>query len=182
MILRMKSMKVPAPAETTRQYLERITGYLGRQDPLRVQRRTPGELARKVAGAPRRILSHSPAKDKWSIVQILAHLADTELAWGYRIRKILEEKGVSLQGYDQDRWEAISNYRTVDPKESLELFRALRRRNLHLIESLPPKALRRFGRHSQFGKLSILRIAELVAGHDINHTRQIDAILRSSVV
>jgi uncharacterized damage-inducible protein DinB len=164
--------------ETAQEYVERIHRCLGNRGPLSVQRRTPASLARKIAGVPRRVLTRSPAKGKWSIAQILAHLAETELAWGYRIRKILEENGVPLQGYDQDRWEAISNYQTIDPKDSLELFRSLRRRNLALLGSLSPSALRRFGRHSQFGKLTISGIAKLLAGHDINHTRQIDAILK----
>jgi len=158
-------------------YVARITGYVGKKDPFAILRRTPGVLARRIAGVPRRRLAAPPAPGKWSAGQILAHLSELELVWGYRIRLILEQPAVPVGGMDPDAWAVNSGYARLDPRSSLDTFRALRRANLELLESLPPHALRRHGVHAQFGRLTVAFIAKLLAGHDVNHTRQVVAIL-----
>lgn len=163
--------------ETFPQYLARIDGYLGKRVPLAVMRATPERLARKLAGASRAVLRRRPDPKKWSGVQILAHLADIEVLWGYRIRAILGENGATLIGMDQDRWVVSGRYDRADPGRSLAAFRAARTANLDLIRRVGPSALSRWGAHSQFGRLRISRILRMLAGHDLNHERQIDAIL-----
>ena len=163
--------------ESFAEYVRRIEGEVEGRDRLRVLLSTPAALARKIRRISRRRLVRSPAKGKWSVGEILAHLADTELLWAFRIRKILEEKNPVLQGMDQDQWAVRLQYRRFDPAESLELFRALRTRNLAILRPLPPGELRRTGLHTQFGKLSIDRIITLMSGHDLNHSRQIGKIL-----
>jgi hypothetical protein len=159
-------------------YLERITGYVGDRDPIGILKRTPRTLERQISGVSRRRLAAPPAPGKWSAGQILAHLSELELVWGYRIRMIVEQPAVAIAGMDPDAWARNSDYARLDPRASLETFRALRRANLELLESLPPRALRRYGLHAQFGRLTVARIATLLAGHDLNHTRQVVAILR----
>jgi hypothetical protein len=80
---------------------------------------------------------------------------------------------------DQEVWARVGRYGRRDPAASLALFAALRRSHVELISALTPKERARGGRHSQFGKVTIARIARLLAGHDINHGRQIDAILKA---
>lgn len=164
-------------AETFAEYVARIEGEVEGRDRLRVLRATPGSLGRKIRGVARARLARPPEKGKWSAGEILAHLCDTELLWAFRIRKILEDDEPVLQGMDEARWATILGYRRFHPAESLELFRALRKRNLSILLSLTPRELRRTGLHTQFGKLSIDRIKTLMAGHDINHSRQIDRTL-----
>lgn len=163
--------------ETVPQYLARIEGYLGKRAPLAVLRATPGRLERKLAGASKAALRRHPAPGKWSGVQILAHLVDDEILWGYRIRLILGENGVPLPGMDQDRWAESGRYGRTDPARSLATLRSLRTANLDLVGRIPTAALSRWGTHAQFGRLRISRILRLLAGHDLNHERQIDAIL-----
>ena len=164
--------------ETFDEYTARIFSYVGRRDPRDMLARAPGALARRVAGVPRRRLMARPAPGKWSVGEILAHLSEIELLWGYRVRTLLERDEPEIVGMDQEVWARVGRYERRDPRESLALYTALRRSNVALLEALPPKALARRGRHSQFGGLSIADIARLLAGHDVNHTRQIDAILR----
>jgi DinB family protein len=170
--------EAPARAETFEEYTARILGYVEGRDPRAILRATPARLERLVSGASRRRLSTPPARNKWSAVQILAHLAEVELLWGYRIRTILERDGCEIVGMDQDAWARNSRYERMDPARSIETFRAIRRANLSLLESLSPPALQRHGIHSQFGKVTISRIARLMAGHDLNHALQIDVILK----
>jgi hypothetical protein len=165
-------------SETFEEYTARILGYAKGKDSRRILRSTPGKLAKLTAGAPRRRLTTPPSPGKWTVGQILGHLSEVEMLWGYRVRVILETDGVELLGMDQDTWAKNSRYNTIDPRLSLDAFRALRAANLELFGKLSPREINRHGRHSQFGNLTIRKIQSLMAGHDINHTRQVAAILR----
>ena len=121
-------------------------------------------------------LSKPPAKGKWSVRQILAHLAEDELVWGYRIRKVLETNGVAIEGFDQERWALTGRYESSDPRISLEMLRALRAANLQLLNGLSKSQWKRYGRHSEFGRLTIERISRMLAGHDLNHRMQVKRI------
>ena len=124
-------------AETFEQYRERVLDYLGNRDPLRILRTTPATLSRLIHRVPRRVLAMRPAPKKWSVIEIIAHLVDTEIAYAWRIRNVLATNGTALPWFDQDRWAKRLNYRDTDPKEMLAAFRSLRRANLLLIESVP---------------------------------------------
>lgn len=164
--------------ETFEDYTARIFSYVGKRDPIRMLRISPGALARRLKGVPRRRLTARPAPGKWSVGEILAHLSEIELLWGYRMRTMLERDEPEIVGMDQEVWARVGRYDRRDPQESLALFSALRRSHVALLSALPPRTLARKGKHTQFGGLTIADIARLLAGHDVNHTRQIDAILR----
>lgn len=159
-------------------YVERISSYVGRRSPVGILRSTPRALEKRIAGVSRRRLMAPPEKGKWSAGQILAHLSEIELLWGYRVRTILERDGAPIAAMDQDTWARNSHYERLDPRQSLALFQALRRANVELFQGLSPRALGRYGKHSAFGRLTVSWIARLLAGHDINHSRQIAAVLK----
>ena len=121
-----------------------------------------------------------PAPGKWSVGEIVAHLADDELVGAYRIRKILEEPGTAIQSFDQDKWAATGKYAHCDPKQSLELFRTLRQANLALLKSLDKRQWNHHGVHAERGIESIAVITKHFACHDLNHLKQIETILRDS--
>jgi hypothetical protein len=123
------------------------------------------------------VLSHRPAPGKWSIREIVAHLADDELVGAYRIRLILSSPGTSIQAFDQDRWAADGRYASADLDSSLRLFRTLREANLALFRMLDEGEWSRFGIHAERGRESLRDIATYYAGHDRNHFAQIEAIL-----
>jgi len=166
--------------ETPQQYTKRILGYLRGQDALRVQQATPKRIERLIRRLSRQHMRKRPAPRKWSIGEILAHLAETELVGGYRIRMILSKNGTPIQAFDQNVWARNSNYARQDPHRSLEVFRTLRASNLALLKSLPRKKWNCYGIHAERGKESIARVAQMFAGHDINHLRQIERIAQSS--
>src|SRR4029077_8280670 len=152
----------------------------GGQDPLDVQARTPQELERLVTRASAGRLRKRPAPEKWSIAEILAHLADVEIVVGWRIRVILGAPGTPIPVMDQDTWVAAGHYDKRDPHKSIELFRVLREANLALFKTLTPEQWKHHGIHSERGVETVEQIVRLYAGHDLNHTRQIDQILASS--
>ena len=163
--------------ETAEQYKQRLIGYLEGQDPAKVQAATAKRLARLIQGVPRPRLTRRPAPNKWSVVEILAHLAEDELVGGFRMRFIVGAPGTPVQGFDQDRWAETGNYAKRDPKKSLELFRTLREANIAFYKSLTPAQRKFHGIHSERGKESVEDMFNLFAGHDINHLKQIEAIL-----
>ena len=163
--------------ETVEQYKQRIMGYLGDQDPMRVQSKTAGKIERLVKRVPAARLRKRPAPGKWSVVEILAHLADDEIVTGYRMRSILGAPGTPIAAFDQDKWAEAENYAKRDPRMSLRVFVTLREANLALLKSLRAEQWKQFGVHAERGEESIERIVKMMGGHDINHLRQIEAIL-----
>ena len=165
-------------AETVQQYVRRIRGYVAGKDPLRVQAATPGRIRKLVRRLPPRRLKRRPAPGKWSIAEILAHLADTELVGGNRIRMILGKPGTPIQAFDQDDWAKAGRYREQDARRSLEAFCVLRERNLALLRSLKPRQWKQYGMHQERGKETVARVAEMFAGHDLNHLKQIERLAK----
>jgi uncharacterized damage-inducible protein DinB len=163
--------------ETAQQYIERMLSYVGSQDPRKVQAATPKKIERLLKGAASAKLRKRPAPGKWSVREILAHIADAELVIGYRMRSILGNPGAPIQGYDQDAWAAAMLYEKRDPRQSLGRFSALREANLALLKTLAPEQWEHHGMHSERGKETITHITRMVAGHDINHLGQIERIL-----
>jgi hypothetical protein len=164
--------------ETAQQYTQRILGHLEGQDPLKSQAAAAKNLAKLIKGAAPAKLRKRPAPDKWSVAEILAHLADAEMITGWRLRAILAAPGCPIQAYDQDALAAARNYGKHDPRKSLQQFSAIREANLAFYKALSPEQWKHHGMHSERGEESLERLARMMAGHDINHTRQIERILR----
>ena len=164
--------------ETVQEYTQRLLSYAGEKEPLRLQQAAPAKLASLVKGKTRKQLARRPAPDKWSVAEIMAHLADAEIAISWRLRQILAKNAIPLQAYDQDAWANIFQYAKRDPRQSLANFRALREANLALLKSVPRKLWDNYGVHEERGNESVTHIVRMVSGHDINHLRQIEAILK----
>ena len=167
--------------ETFAEYTQRLRGYLGSKDPVQSMQETIMTLTGLVEGAPPEIVSVRPAPGKWSVSEIVAHLADSELVAGFRYRAIAgADDGVPIAAYDQDRWAQASNYRVVPLEASLRSFLALREMNLRFLQSLPEHAWNKFGMHSERGRERLRDLVQLVAGHDLNHLGQVRKILGSA--
>jgi hypothetical protein len=165
-------------SETVQQYTQRILANADGQDPVKVQTATPRKLARLIEGIPMAKLRKRPAPEKWSVAEILAHLADVEIVIGWRMRSILGAPGTPVQAYDQNAWVIAGHYEKRDPRKSIELQRTVREANLALLRALSPEQWKHFGQHAERGQESIEHIVRMVAGHDINHIRQIESILK----
>ena len=121
-------------SETAQQYTQRILANAEGQDPLKLQAATPKKLARLIKGVPAAKLRKRPAPEKWSVAEILAHLADVEIVVGWRMRSILGAPGTPVQAFDQSAWVVSGHYDKRDPGESIELHRVLREANLALLK------------------------------------------------
>jgi len=111
--------------ETPQQYTERMLNHSRGKEPLRLQQATPRKLTALVKGLSKKQLTRRPAPGKWSIAEILAHLADAELVVGFRLRLMLASNGTPIQAFDQDAWAETFSYNRRDPRVSIETFNTL---------------------------------------------------------
>jgi len=166
--------------ETVQEYTQRLFSYVESRDPLRLQQAAPKKLAALIRGKTRKQLSRRPAPDTWSIAEITAHLADAELAISWRLRQVLSNNAIPIQAYDQDLWARTFDYSRRDPRQSLNTFRVLREANLTLLKSVPRKLWDNYGIHQERGNETVSHVMRMVAGHDLNHLRQVEAILKGT--
>ena len=163
--------------ETADQYRERMFSHVGSNDPMKLQAAAPVKLARLLKGVTGAKARKRPEPGKWSIAEIVAHLADAELVGGYRIRAILGVPGCPIIGFDQDVWVTALHYDKRTPQKSFEQYRALREANLALLKTLTPQQWKQQGIHNERGAESIETMVRMFAGHDLNHFQQIERIL-----
>src|ERR1051326_359787 len=157
-------------------YSKRILSNIIDRDPMAVYSRTPQELKRRVRGLSSKQLRQSPTKGHWSIARLVSHFCDAEWAMGFRIRMAIAQPGRNFQAYDQDKWADHLYYDDADCREKLNLFIALRQSHLTLLKSLKPREWQGYGIHEERGKETVERMIHMMAGHDLNHLRQIEGI------
>jgi uncharacterized damage-inducible protein DinB len=162
--------------ETSQQYIQRTLGYVEGQDALKVQRGTATRLKKAIRGLSPKQLKWRPEPGKWSIAEILAHLADTEIVAGWRMRSVLGANGTTIQPFDQNSWAAIFSYNQRDATRSLEFFRILRENNLDMLKEIPPENWDNYGMHLERGKETLAHLTRMFAGHDVNHALQVERI------
>jgi hypothetical protein len=142
--------------------------HLGNRDPRTVIAATPAKPSNFVD------TPGSLAPGKWSAREILCHLADCELVFAFRLRQALAEPHHVIQPFDQDNWAKV--YSAFDARAALEVFTAVRKWNITLIDAVPPSALSKMLEHPERGKMTFQVLIETMAGHDLNHLQQLEGI------
>ena len=154
--------------------LNPYAAHIGNAAPLETIAATPARLRELVAAIGPARLTPLPAPGKWSARDIVCHLADTEIAFGFRLRQALAEPHHVIQPFDQDLWAA--RYGDADIQLALNLMEAVRAANLALLRSLTAADLAKPVTHPERGLMTLATVLETMAGHDRNHIRQIEAI------
>lgn len=130
-------------------------------------------VAVAITGAAGPELDFKPAPDKWSVRQIVAHLADSEAVSVGRLRSVIAEDNPSLIPYDQNAWAERTDYSKRKPSQALDTMRHLRGDNYALLKDLPEEMFSRTGMHARRGKMTLLDLVRLFAEHAENHATQI---------
>jgi hypothetical protein len=148
--------------------------FLEGRDPVILAREYPAKLTEVAARLGEAGMARSLAPGKWTAAQILSHLADTEIAFSFRLRQALAEDNPTIQPFDQDYW--ATHYASFSGEDALKAFTALRQWNVLLLDQLSPKDWERPTTHPERGAMTFGTIVETLAGHDLNHLVQLEKI------
>jgi len=148
--------------------------HIGDRNPVEAIAQSSGTLAQLLASVGPERANVSPAPGKWSVRDILCHLADAEVVFAFRLRQALAEDHHVIQPFDQDQW--AKPYGIYDAQAALATFSTVRAWNLALIRSVDPVTLEKRLTHPERGEMSFQTVIETMAGHDQNHILQIEKI------
>ena len=139
--------------------------------------RSPKEIAAAVSGLSEATLRYKPASDKWSVLEILSHLADMEIVLGYRARQMLADTKPVIAPLDQDAWARNLNYMDSRPAELVAFYGVARHHNLRLLRKLKAADLSKSAYHPEMQReMTIGEIVERIAVHGANHLAQIEKL------
>ena len=138
----------------------------------------PADLLGGMAEAPRNLSRQfkeprGTRPEGWSPPEVAAHLADIEVALGWRIRQVLAEDSPDLQPFNQDRWAQVLHYDTRELATSLATYSANRQSNLELLRALDEAGWQRTFQHGEFGRHLLRTLVYHIADHDLAHLRQV---------
>ena len=121
-------------------------------------------------------IDRTPGHGKWSLRELMAHLADCELVWSWRLRQTLATDNPALQAFDQDRWG--DRFAAYDFASAHTTYEALRAWNVRLLATLKPEDLTRTATHPERGDLTLQTILETIAGHDRHHIKLLEGLAK----
>ena len=151
--------------EKARPYVHLLEG----RDPVEILRATPSRLIKILTALPPEAVEHKPASHKWSIREILCHLADCEVAWAWRLRHVYGSDNPTLQAFEQDAWARAYDGVEYTTEAARSTWVPLRRWNVALIDGLSEADKRRPATHPELGNITLWNIVEIAAGHDLHH-------------
>lgn len=167
------------PIDVPGEYATRLFTRLGDRDWLEVLGSTAGALRDAVAGIDDATLRKPEKAGKWSMIEVVQHLADAETVVAFRVRSIVADDTPPITAYDQEKWADRLRYRDASIEDALALFTITRNADLRLARQLTPEALSRYGVHSERGGETAGYTLRLLAAHDLVHFDQLLRIRRA---
>jgi uncharacterized damage-inducible protein DinB len=132
-------------------------------------------LTKALANIPGEIWQYKPGPERWSIHEIILHIADSEANSYVRCRRFIAESGLSVMAYDEDTWARELRYHDLSPEDAIELFKCLRQLTYQLIQSLPSNTWANTVEHPENGTMTLDDWLEIYANHVTEHIQQIKA-------
>ncbi|MHB8500876.1 MAG: DinB family protein [Candidatus Acidiferrales bacterium] len=151
------------------------------QPALALLEKTPILLETMLRDLPEELMRWKPAPERWSIAEVLGHLADLEAVYADRTRRIVTEDIPMLEKYDAARTVVIGDYARGSASENLAFFTRTRRSTVILLRSIPADAGEREAMHSELGNITLHQMLSEWASHDLGHLRQIAELYRARV-
>jgi hypothetical protein len=139
--------------------------------------RSPKEIAAAVSGLSEEILRYKPAPEKWCVLEILGHLADVEIIYGYRLRQMLADTKPVIAPLDQDAWARNLNYLDSRPAELVAFYGLARHHNLRLLRGLKDSDFSKSAFHPEMQQeITVADLVERMGGHGAAHLQQIEKL------
>jgi hypothetical protein len=134
----------------------------------------PAMLRKAVSGMTREQLLARPVAGKWSTQEVVCHLADFEIVYADRIKRVIAEEEPALFGGSPDLFTARLAYHNRDLEEELKLVEMIRKQVACILAAIKDADFQRHGIHSEYGPLTLETILQRVTGHIPHHVRFIE--------
>ena len=139
--------------------------------------RSPKEIAAAVSGPSEEVLHYKPSAEKWCVLEILGHLADVEIIYGYRLRQMLADSKAVIAPLDQDAWARNLNYLDSPSSELVAFYGLARHHNLRLLRSLKDSDFSKSAFHPEIQQeMTAADLVERMGGHGAAHLQQIEKL------
>jgi len=143
--------------------------------------KSPKQVAAAVSGVAEKVMRYKPSPEQWCILEILGHLGDVEIVYGYRLRQILADKKPVIAPMDQNDWARNLGYMENSPAEMVALYGLNRHANLRLLQRLKPGDLEKSAFHPETQKnFSVADLVERLGTHGASHLQQIERLKREA--
>ena len=144
---------------------------------LEAAEKSPKEIATAVSGLSEQVLRYKPSPDKWCVLEILGHLADAEIVYGYRLRQMLADIEPVIAPIDQDAWAGNLNYLNSPPMELVAFYALTRHHNLRLLRTLKASDLLKSAFHPEMQReMTVADLVQRMGGHGAAHLQQIERL------
>jgi uncharacterized damage-inducible protein DinB len=142
---------------------------------------SPRQIAAAVSGLPEKTLHYKPAPEKWCIHEILAHMADMEILYAYRIRQMLADKDPVIAPIDQDAWARNLGYMETSMPELLALYGLNRHANVRMLRRVKEAELEKSARHPELDRrVTVADYVQMMSKHGPNHLQQIEQLKKAA--
>jgi hypothetical protein len=125
---------------------------------------------------PRAMWQYRPVSDRWTIHEIIVHIADSEANSYARCRRFIAEPGSTVMAYDEMAWAQKLNYHAQSPEAALELFKQLRAASYELIKTLPETVWANTIIHPETGVMTMDGWLDIYDRHIPDHLAQMQAV------
>jgi hypothetical protein len=166
----IEPIQIPDATREPAAYVQALVATLGDREPLEVLRQTPTAVQSMCTGLTEAQWRTPMAEEEWTALQVVGHLLDVEVVYGFRWRLILTEDRPSYPGYDEKRWSLLPR---AAPTQLLAALEGLRAVNLAVLEGVDLDAAKRSGVHGEQGEEDFDLTVRKVAGHDLAHLNQL---------
>jgi DinB superfamily len=164
-------IEIPDATREPAAYVEALLATLGDRDAISVYAGTPATVRRVCSGLDASGWSVPLAPGEWDVRQIVGHLLDVDIVYGFRWRLILTAEGPAYPGYDEKAWSLLPR---PPARQLVHSFASIREVNLALLRGLGPEDWLRVGVHAEQGPEDVRRTVDKVAGHDLAHLNQLE--------
>src|SRR5580704_7257463 len=139
--------------------------------------KSPKEIAAAVSGLPDKVLRYKPSPEEWCVLEVLGHLADGEIIYGYRLRQMLADAKPVIAPLDQNAWTRNLNYLNSPASELVAFYGLGRHHNLRLLRSLKASDFSKSAFHPEAQReVTVADLVERMSGHGTTHLQQIEKL------
>jgi len=123
-----------------------------------------------------------PDQKRFSMREVIAHLADWEPIFLGRMKRALEAPGSTIESYNEEERAIQEDYASKSPHEQMNVWKTERRKTIDFLESISSEDWKKTVEHPERGALTIEDIAHTLVCHDLYHLEQLQEMLDASKV